>query len=51
MQNDIERRKQTISKIRSCNECGECEKRCRYSLPIVRMLRDMVEPMEDILRI
>jgi len=47
----IEKRRQKISAIQSCNECGECEERCPYGLPIVKMLRDMVAPMEDMIRI
>jgi predicted aldo/keto reductase-like oxidoreductase len=48
---EIERRRKTISSIKSCNECGECERKCPYGLPIIRMLRDTIEPMEDMLRI
>jgi len=47
----IGERRQRISAIGSCDDCGECEKRCRYGLPIIKMLRDTVEPMEDMLRI
>ena len=48
---DIERRKKTILAIKACNECGECERKCPYGLPVIRMLRDTIEPMEDMLRI
>jgi predicted aldo/keto reductase-like oxidoreductase len=48
---DVERRRQLISKIQSCNDCGECEKKCPYGLRIVEMLRSMVLYMEDMLRI
>ena len=27
-------------KVGVCTECGECEKKCPYNLPIVKMLRD-----------
>jgi predicted aldo/keto reductase-like oxidoreductase len=47
---DVERRRQLISKIQSCNDCGECEKKCPYGLRIVEMLRSMVLYMEDMLR-
>ncbi len=47
---EIERRKNRISQIKSCNQCGECERKCPYRLPIIRMLQDMVEPMEDMVR-
>ncbi|MFC1718444.1 aldo/keto reductase [Candidatus Poribacteria bacterium] len=49
--NHIERRRHLISKFQSCNECGICEDRCPYGLPIVDMLRSMVPQMEDMLRI
>ncbi len=48
---DIQKRNTTISAIRSCNLCGECERKCPYELPIVKMLRDTVEPMEEMFRI
>jgi len=47
----IQRRRQLISAIQSCNECGECEKKCPYGLSIIKMLRDTIEPMEDIIKI
>lgn len=51
VQEDVERRRSTIAAIQSCNECGECEQRCPYGLPAIQMLRNVVEPMEDMLRI
>jgi predicted aldo/keto reductase-like oxidoreductase len=47
----IRERQQRISAIKSCTECGECETRCPYSLPIITMLQNMVEPMNDLLTI
>lgn len=49
VKNDIEMRKPRISAILSCTECGECEEKCPYDLPVIKMLRDTVEPMEDML--
>jgi len=48
---DIQRRTQLIEGIRSCDDCGVCEERCPYGLPIVQMLREMVAPMEEMLHI
>ncbi|MEM2921425.1 MAG: aldo/keto reductase [Candidatus Bathyarchaeia archaeon] len=48
---ELEKRRVRISLIKSCNQCGECERRCPYKLPIIGMLHDMIEPMEDMLRI
>lgn len=49
--NHIEHRRHLISKIQSCSECGICEDKCPYGLPIVDMLKSMVPQMDDMLRI
>ena len=51
VQHDAEKRRQTLAAIRSCTECGECEQRCPYDLPVIEMLRSTVASMEDMLRI
>jgi len=51
VRNHVKYRRQKISAIQSCTECGECEKKCPYGLPIIKMLRGMVENMEDMLEI
>jgi len=51
VKNHLEERRQKMSAVRSCNECGECEEKCPYHLPIIRMLKETVEPMEDMLKI
>ena len=51
VKNHVKHRRQKISVIQSCNECGECEKKCPYGLPIINMLQGMVENMEDMLKI
>jgi predicted aldo/keto reductase-like oxidoreductase len=48
---DVEKRVQTIAAIEACDDCGLCEPRCPYGLPIVKMLRSQVAPMKDMLRI
>jgi len=47
----IEYRRKKISLIRFCDECGECERKCPYGLPIIKMLQGMVGNMENMLRI
>ena len=48
---DIEKRTKLLEGIRACDDCGLCEERCSYGLPIVQMLRDMVPTMEDMMRV
>ena len=33
----------TVDMARGCTECGECEERCPYDLPIIQMNKDNVE--------
>lgn len=28
------------TRVNSCSECGECEKKCPYNLPVIKMLRE-----------
>ena len=51
VKNHIVERQKRISAIKSCIECGECEKRCPFNLPIIEMLQNMLVPMDDILTI
>jgi predicted aldo/keto reductase-like oxidoreductase len=48
---DVERRTKTVAAIESCTECGYCEDNCEYKLPIVKMLRETIEPMNSMLTI
>jgi predicted aldo/keto reductase-like oxidoreductase len=48
---ELEKRVEHMARIRSCSECGECEPRCPYGLPIVDMLRAMLPNMESMMRI
>jgi predicted aldo/keto reductase-like oxidoreductase len=48
---DIESRRQLIAKIAACDNCGACEERCPYHLPIVKMLRASAPMSEDMIRI
>jgi aryl-alcohol dehydrogenase-like predicted oxidoreductase/NAD-dependent dihydropyrimidine dehydrogenase PreA subunit len=51
VEQDTQRRTQTVQQIESCDGCGLCEERCPYHLPIVRMLRDTLPAMRDMLSI
>lgn len=46
-----EKRRELIRQIESCDSCGLCEERCPYGLPVVKMLKEMVPSLEDMLRI
>ncbi|MEA3408513.1 MAG: aldo/keto reductase [Chloroflexota bacterium] len=51
IERDLEQRKQSIAAIESCDYCGQCEERCPYGLPIMKMLHDMLPAMEDMVGI
>ncbi len=51
VQQDTDERVKTVAAIKACDDCGKCEPRCPYSLPIVKMLRSMLPAMDDMLRI
>jgi predicted aldo/keto reductase-like oxidoreductase len=38
-----------MKKAAECSECGECEKRCPYHLPIRQMLKEQVAWYNDLL--
>jgi predicted aldo/keto reductase-like oxidoreductase len=48
---DSEQRCELIKQIEACDSCGLCEERCPYGLPVSSMLKAMIPPMNDILRI
>jgi len=48
---DAEERVKTVAQIKACDDCGKCEPKCPYGLPIVKMLRSTVPAMKDMLRI
>jgi len=37
----------TVQKARECTECGECEQKCPYHLPIIEMNKDNVKLYEE----
>ena len=50
IEGDYGPRRQLIGQIESCDSCGMCEKRCRYGLPVISMLKSMTVPMKEIVR-
>jgi len=48
---DLLTREATMSAIRSCTRCGECEARCPYGLSIMEMLQTMVPGMQEMVSI
>jgi predicted aldo/keto reductase-like oxidoreductase len=48
---DSDTRYAVIGQIESCDNCGLCDKRCPYGLPVSSMLKAMVPSMKDMLRI
>jgi len=48
---DSERRCELVGQIEACDNCGLCEERCPYDLPVSSMLKATVPSMKDILRI
>jgi len=48
---DLQRREESISAIESCTRCGQCEARCPHGLPIMEMLPRMVPGMREMMAI
>jgi len=34
------------TRVDNCTECGECEKKCPYHLPVIRMLKEAEKKLE-----
>lgn len=47
---DYQTRRELIRQIESCDECGDCEERCPYGLPVISMLKNMIDPMKNIVK-
>lgn len=48
---DSEKRREIIRQIEACDNCGLCEEKCPYGLPVISLLKAMVPSMGDMLRI
>jgi predicted aldo/keto reductase-like oxidoreductase len=51
VERDMKGRVKLIAAIESCTNCGECEARCPYELPIVDMLQSQMVAMRDMMGI
>ena len=40
--------KDAVATVDECIECGECEERCPYNLPIVEMLKHHAERFREL---
>jgi predicted aldo/keto reductase-like oxidoreductase len=51
LEKELPSRRQRIAQIEACTDCGACEPRCPYGLPIVDMLHSMLPPMRQLVGI
>jgi hypothetical protein len=51
IERDLAVRHKRIAAIDACTHCGDCEKRCRYGLPVIDMLHSMAPAMKDMVGI
>lgn len=47
----VQKRFDLIQKIEACTDCGLCDERCPYGLPVKSMLKAAVPAMKDMVRI
>jgi hypothetical protein len=48
---DSEQRLKLVGQIEACDECGLCEERCPYDLPVSSLLKATIPSMNDMLKI
>lgn len=51
VEQDLAPRRRLVEQIEACDRCGACEQKCPYGLSVITMLKNMVAPNRDILRI
>jgi aryl-alcohol dehydrogenase-like predicted oxidoreductase len=49
VEQDIASRTEVVAAIESCANCGDCERKCPYGLPIVEMLRSQLGEMREMM--
>ena len=47
IEKDLATREERIPLYESCDQCGECEAKCPYGLPVIEMLQSMLPAMRD----
>jgi uncharacterized protein len=47
VERDLASRREAIAAIESCDNCGQCEARCPYGLPVMEMLPRMLPAMRE----
>jgi predicted aldo/keto reductase-like oxidoreductase len=51
LEKELPARRKKIEQVEACTDCGECEPRCPYGLPIVDMLRSELPAMREMVGI
>jgi predicted aldo/keto reductase-like oxidoreductase len=49
VEQDVASRAKVMAAIASCSDCGDCESKCPYGLPIIEMLRQQLGEMREMM--